>query len=98
MKEITAEMSLWTAENLKRYSAFCIPVAWSDDLPRTQDIIDVDEDGEPFVVDLPWNIKRDMLLTKKYIAEYADKHDGKTNLKPWFRTLHKYKEYIKRNG
>lgn len=89
---------LWTIKNLLRYSNVCIPIVWSEDTPKTYDIIDVGEDGMPFVVDIPWNMKRDMLMIKRYIAEYADKEDGTTCLKPWFRVLHKYKEYIRRRA
>ena len=89
-------MSFWSPDLLYRYASFCIPVTWSDTKPREYEIFDIDEEGHPVLLDVPWNKKRDMILTKLYIMKYArDAGYGNAGIKAWFRTLYKHKEYLK---
>ena len=88
-------MNLWSAKNLKNYALFCIPTVFMGKPPK-HEIFDIDETGNGYQLDVPWNKKRDMIMTKRYILQYIDTYkDGDASLKPWFRTLYEYKEYLK---
>ena len=88
-------MKLWTPEVLWRYSAYCVPVVWSDGEPREHTIFGFDEFGIPVILNVPWNIKRDMLLTKQYIAKHTQKGCKEmTGIKSMCRILHNHKKYL----
>ena len=88
-------MTLWSAKNLKKYAHFCIPIVLSARSGKYE-IFDIDENGIGYELDVPWNKKRDMIMTKRCILQNIDTYKyGKGSLKSWFRTLYEYKEYLK---
>ena len=80
---------------MQRYASYCIPITWTDTVPKQMEIFDINEKGNPVVLDVPW-FKKKQIFDIVYDIKNLKRHSHPGLIKDYCRIMYNFKKDLER--